>query len=316
MLVDYGQRHARELAQAILLCRKAKVDFQICDLSALKPLLSGSSQTDDSVAVPYGHYTADTMKLTIVPNRNAIMLSFAIGWAVSTGAKEVYYACHAGDHVVYPDCRPEFVEAMDKTAQVGSGVRVLAPFVHMSKTQILAQGLRQGVPYELTHSCYEGGAIACGRCGTCVERLEAFALNGATDPIPYRVDPFFAYLAGFFDGEGCIVSRTNTGVTGRILTVIISQNWSRILQDIKEIYGGSLHRHRNRKTSNLAITSQPAAERFLKDVLPYLHVKKDEASLALEIFKVKGNDPVNLITRERLHDMLKEVQVKRREDLG
>ncbi len=152
---------------------------------------SGSALTDD-VDVPHGHYAAENMAVTVVPNRNAIMLSIAYGVAVARGARIVAAAVHAGDHYVYPDCRPGFVEAFDRMqreAVEGFGdpsLCLYAPFVHKTKAEIVEIGAALGVPYEDTWSCYEGGEVHCGLCGTCNERKEAFRLAGVPDPTEYR----------------------------------------------------------------------------------------------------------------------------------
>lgn len=186
--VDYGQRHKKEIEFAKYHCRKLGIEHQVADLTGITHLLAGSSQTSPDVAVPDGHYAEESMKLTVVPNRNMIMLSVAIGWAVSQKAASVAYAAHAGDHAIYPDCRPEFAEAMNEAAQLADWhqVSLLRPFVQWSKADIAAEGQRLGVEFELTWSCYKGGLSHCGTCGTCVERREAFALAGITDPTLYQ----------------------------------------------------------------------------------------------------------------------------------
>ncbi len=184
--VDYGQRHRRELEAAESICRSIGVPYRLADLRSIRSLLAGSSQTDD-VAVPEGHYEEETMKLTVVPNRNMILLSLAIGWAVSLRFDAVAYAAHAGDHAIYPDCRPEFVEAVRRVAELCDWhrVRLEAPFVGMTKTDIVRLGAGLGVPFERTWSCYKGGERHCGRCGTCVERREAFHVAAVPDPTRY-----------------------------------------------------------------------------------------------------------------------------------
>jgi len=124
----------------------------------------------------------------VVPNRNMILLSLAIGHAVSRGAEAVWYGAHGGDHAIYPDCRPEFIEQMDRVARVANyeAVRVAAPFMHFTKGQILGEGLAMDLDYSRTWTCYNGRTRACGRCGACTERLEAFAAHGVTDPLPYE----------------------------------------------------------------------------------------------------------------------------------
>ncbi len=177
--VDYGQRHKKEISYAERCAKRLEAAFDVADISGIGRLLSGSALTDD-VEVPHGHYAAENMAVTVVPNRNAIMLSVAYGVAVARGAVLVACAVHAGDHYVYPDCRPGFVEAFDrmqKEAVEGFGdpsLRLHAPFVEKTKAQIVRIGAALGVPYEETWSCYEGGDLHCGLCGTCNERKEAF----------------------------------------------------------------------------------------------------------------------------------------------
>jgi 7-cyano-7-deazaguanine synthase len=188
---NYGQRHIKELDYARRCAERLGAAFDIMDLSSLGYLLKGSALTDD-IPVPHGHYAAPSMAITIVPNRNAIMLAVAYGVAVAEHAEVVAAGMHAGDHPVYPDCRPAFLEsfaAMQRVAVEGSGnpnLRLHAPFVGFNKTDIVALGARLRVPFEETWSCYEGGEVHCGRCGTCVERREAFELAGVSDPTTYR----------------------------------------------------------------------------------------------------------------------------------
>lgn len=186
LTVDYGQRHGRELHSARALseasCGSTSRHTEI-DLTSLK--LPGSSQTDESVPVPRGHYAAENMKLTVVPNRNMVLLSLAVAHAISLGADEVYYGAHAGDHDIYPDCRPEFVEAIQKAVALcdWSPAQVLAPFMTLDKAAILRLGHQLGVPYEKTWTCYEGKDRPCELCGACRERAEAWAEVGRTDPL-------------------------------------------------------------------------------------------------------------------------------------
>lgn len=188
LAIDYGQRHACELMAAGMLANLAQVKIERLDLTSLRHLLAGSSQTDASIAVPHGHYAEESMRQTVVPNRNMILLSVAIGWACSLKYDAVAYAAHAGDHTVYPDCRPAFCSALDAAAQLcdWNPVRILRPFVDLHKSEIVSLGWTLGVPYGLTYSCYEGRAIHCGRCGACTERREAFSLAGLLDPIQYE----------------------------------------------------------------------------------------------------------------------------------
>jgi 7-cyano-7-deazaguanine synthase len=187
--IDYGQRHNRELRAAQSICDGLGIEYRIADLTSIKPMLAGNSQTGE-IEVPKGHYTDETMKLTVVPNRNMIMLSIAIGWAVSLKYDMVLYAAHGGDHPIYPDCRLEFIEALQHAAALCDWhhVNIGAPFVEKTKTDLIRLGAELGVPFEKTWSCYEGREIHCGQCGTCVERREAFELAGVNDPTPYEHD--------------------------------------------------------------------------------------------------------------------------------
>lgn len=188
---DYGQRHRREVEFARQCASDLGAAFDLVDLRGAGKLLGGSALTDDSIAVPHGHYAAPSMSITVVPNRNAIFLTVAYGAAVAENAEIVATAVHGGDHFIYPDCRPEFInafDAMQKSAVAGCGhpdLHLHAPFVQKFKHDIVKTGTTLGVPYEKTWSCYEGGEIHCGQCGTCVERKEAFALAGVADPTTY-----------------------------------------------------------------------------------------------------------------------------------
>ena len=187
---DYGQRHKKELVFAARCAERLGVSHRIVAL----PSLGGSALTDD-VAVPDGHYAEETMKITVVPNRNAIMLAIAFGLAVEQKADAVGAAFHGGDHFIYPDCRPAFVEAfaaMQNAALEGMGaVQLVTPFLRGTKADIVVAGARAGVPFAETWSCYKGGARHCGRCGTCVERREAFELAGVSDPTAYEDKDFW-----------------------------------------------------------------------------------------------------------------------------
>ena len=187
---NYGQRHVRELEYAARCAGDLGAQHTIIDLSSITPLLSGSALTDN-IDVPEGHYAAPNMRLTVVPNRNAIMLAVAYAVAVAEGATVVATGVHAGDHPVYPDCRPDFIEAFDRMERyatdgyAASGLHLYAPFVNMTKAEIVALGAALFVPYADTWSCYKGGSAHCGVCGTCVERREAFQLAGVADPTIY-----------------------------------------------------------------------------------------------------------------------------------
>ena len=185
--VNYGQRHVRELEYAARITRAWGVRHEVADLSGIGRLLGGSSLTSSEIDVPEGHYEEESMKLTVVPNRNMIMLSVAAGWAIAEKCDSVSYAAHSGDHAVYPDCREEFADALDQTIQLADwhSVRLNRPFVGKTKAEIAKLGAELGVDFTQTWSCYQGGAVHCGRCGTCVERREAFYLAGLEDPTVY-----------------------------------------------------------------------------------------------------------------------------------
>lgn len=184
---DYGQRHVKELDNAKSICDNLNVNHKIIDISAINQLLAGSSLTDD-IEIPEGHYEAENMKSTVVPNRNMILLSLAVGYAVSVGASQVYYGAHSGDHAIYPDCRPEFVMKMNDVCQIANyeAVEIFSPYLHNTKSDILADGISMNLDYSQTWTCYNGRKNACGKCGACQERLEAFADNNLVDPLIYE----------------------------------------------------------------------------------------------------------------------------------
>ena len=187
--VNYGQRHSRELESAKAICAKLGVEHRIVDLSCLKPLLGGSSQTDDNVPVPHGHYAAENMRLTVVPNRNALMLSVAFAWAISLKYDAVAYAAHAGDHAVYPDCREEFTKPFAEAMWNADwhAVELKRPFIGITKADIARIGHSIGADEDMaaSYSCYEGKQAHCGLCGTCQERRSAFRDAGVPDLTNY-----------------------------------------------------------------------------------------------------------------------------------
>ncbi|MGO7961543.1 7-cyano-7-deazaguanine synthase QueC [Rhizobium leguminosarum] len=191
---DYGQRHRKELDFAARCASRLAVPHHIIDIASIGGHLSGSALTDN-VEVPDGHYAEQTMKATVVPNRNAIMLAIAFGLAAAQKADAVAVAVHGGDHFIYPDCRPGFIEAfqhMQNEALDGyASVKLLAPYVDVSKAAIVVDGEKHGTPFSETWSCYKGGELHCGRCGTCVERREAFHLAGVPDPTEYEDQDFW-----------------------------------------------------------------------------------------------------------------------------
>jgi 7-cyano-7-deazaguanine synthase len=184
---NYGQRHSKELHYAQKVCDELGIPHKVVDITAINQLILGSSLTDD-IEVAEGHYEEESMKSTMVPNRNMIMLSLAIGYAVSIRANAVYYGAHSGDHAIYPDCRPEFVKRMDAVSAIANyePIASRAPYHNSTKIEILGEGLGMGLNYSKSWTCYNGRERACGRCGSCTERLEAFAAFNLTDPLPYE----------------------------------------------------------------------------------------------------------------------------------
>ena len=187
--IDYGQRHENELKSSSEIAESLELKHEILRLPMLNNLLGGSALTDPSISLPEGHYAEDSMKATVVPNRNMILLSLAAGHAISLQFDTVAYAAHAGDHTIYPDCRPEFATAMDQALKLcdWNTVSLYRPFVQLSKHDLVRKGKELGVPFEKTWSCYAGNDKHCGKCGTCVERKEAFELVGLLDPTEYKV---------------------------------------------------------------------------------------------------------------------------------
>lgn len=184
---NYGQRHSKELTMAARTCEKFDLEYKIINLSDFGSLLSNNALTG-TIDMPEGHYADESMQQTVVPNRNMIMLSIAIGYTIDIGAKNVFYGAHAGDHDIYPDCRPEFVRAIQNVADLCHyyPVHVHAPYLNVTKADIVTGGLYLDVDYSLTWTCYAGREKACGKCGSCTERLEAFAMNDTIDPIKYE----------------------------------------------------------------------------------------------------------------------------------
>ena len=185
---DYGSNHnARELPFAELHCQRLGIEHIVIPLDFMHQYFH-SSLLDGDDAIPEGNYAEANMRSTVVPFRNGIMLAIAVGMAESRGLDCVMMANHSGDHTIYPDCRPAFVEAFDRTAQAGTfnGVRLVAPYTNLTKGQIAARGRELGIDYAETWSCYRGGEHHCGRCGTCVERKEALREAGIEDPTVYE----------------------------------------------------------------------------------------------------------------------------------
>ncbi len=189
---NYGQKHVKELAMAAWHANHFGIQHHIIDLTSITDLLESSALvSSSSEEVPEGHYAAENMKATVVPNRNMMMLAISSAIAVNFGAKFVLAGMHSGDHAIYPDCRPEFVDAFNKTVRTATegfsdpGFKVYTPYINVPKDDIVREGHRLNLPYEKTWSCYKGLANHCGLCGTCVERKEAFELAGVVDPTVY-----------------------------------------------------------------------------------------------------------------------------------
>lgn len=182
---DYGQRHRREVDSARKICELLNLPHRVIDISHLSGMLQSSSLTSDHISTPHGHYTKESMKKTVVPNRNAIMINIAAAYAVSQNIYALGLGVHAGDHYIYPDCRPDFIAEQEKTLSLANECefRLLTPFLNMNKAEIVARGQALGVPFESTWTCYEGGETPCQKCGSCVERIEAFAKNKLDDPL-------------------------------------------------------------------------------------------------------------------------------------
>lgn len=185
---NYGQKHVRELQMAKANAAACGVNHQIIDLPFISELFK-SDLLSSGGAIPEGHYEAENMKQTVVPNRNMIMASIAVGYGQSLGFQYLSLGVHAGDHAIYPDCRAEFIEAFKGAVELSdwNPFSIRAPFQRMTKVEILEMGLSlsPAVDYSTTWTCYKGEESACGVCGSCQERLAAFAACGMEDPLPY-----------------------------------------------------------------------------------------------------------------------------------
>jgi len=184
----YGSKHnPYENAAAAAVAAHYGAPYRLLDLSGV---MAGfrSDLLAAGGPVPEGHYEAESMRRTVVPGRNTIFAAVLLGLAQSEGAGEVWLGVHAGDHHIYPDCRPEWVDRMGAVMSAASegAVTCRAPFLHQTKEGILRYGQARAVPYRLTRTCYKDQPVACGRCGSCQERLAAFAALGAEDPLPYE----------------------------------------------------------------------------------------------------------------------------------
>lgn len=192
LTIAYGQRHNKEIIAARNVCEARDYNlllrWKYVDLSVLRNLLP--SALTGKGEIPLGHYEAESMKATVVPNRNMILLAVAGGYADGLGAKHVAYGAHFGDHAIYPDCREVFIQSCRQTIRLGTGwnedgVELHTPFSRMTKADVVKLGEKLNVPFERTWSCYEGKDVHCGVCGTCTERREAFQLAKVHDPTVY-----------------------------------------------------------------------------------------------------------------------------------
>jgi 7-cyano-7-deazaguanine synthase len=195
---DYGQKHEIELDYAARQCASLGVEHKIFDLSTIFGIemvnLGSQSSLISTNAVPEGHYGEESMKQTIVPNRNMVMLALATSAAVAWGADRIATGVHAGDHFIYPDCRPDFIWTMGEAIREGNdnvALHLDTPFLHRTKNDIAQMAFDLNVDIANTWSCYKGEEIHCGRCGTCVERLEAIASTGNEDPTVYADRDFW-----------------------------------------------------------------------------------------------------------------------------
>ena len=180
--IIYGQKHRREIESAELISNSLGLKTQVVDLSSISVLFGGSALTSKDIPIPEGYYTDKSMEATVVPNRNMVFLSLAAAYALTMRCKYVAYAAHSNDRAIYPDCRPEFVESAKETIKLGTEKIVLIdPFVNFTKADIVREGLKLGVPYKDTWSCYQGEEKPCLKCGTCREREEAFRINGVEE---------------------------------------------------------------------------------------------------------------------------------------
>jgi len=190
--VHYGQVHAKEMESALEVCGILDVRRTMVVMSMAHDFFGDCALTGrDSSAIPDGHYSDDTMRSTVVPFRNTILLALCAARATAIKAEVIAMAVHAGDHAIYPDCRPEFLSAMDRVLMCGDYKPLLldTPFLNYTKAQIVEVGVKCRAPMGFTWSCYKGGHVHCGTCGTCVERREAFIKAGVADPTEYFQTP-------------------------------------------------------------------------------------------------------------------------------
>ena len=184
---DYGQKHRKELRCAEQTCCKLGIKHSVISLDVLNAL-APSALTRKDWDVPEGHYADENMKQTVVPNRNMVMIALATSYAINKKAKYLFYGVHSGDHAIYPDCRPSFYNYMKEVIMRCDWHEIIlkAPYIMLDKGDIAIKGKKLKVDYSLTWTCYKGREKACGKCGSCVERLEAFEKAGIHDPLKYE----------------------------------------------------------------------------------------------------------------------------------
>ena len=185
----YGSKHEdKEVEAAVAVAGYFSVPHIIISLDFIHKYFTSALLASDARSIPEGHYEAENMRQTVVPARNSIMLTIASGIAASYGIDTVWIGVHGGDHAIYPDCRPAFIEAMGAVYHFAGNqpLNLDAPFLYHRKHDITLLGAGLGAPMHLSWSCYKGGEKHCGKCGTCVERKEAFALAKIPDPTIYE----------------------------------------------------------------------------------------------------------------------------------
>lgn len=184
---DYGQKHDRELECAKWQCDQLNISHEIISLDFMNQCFR-SSLLQSGDEIPEGHYENENMKSTVVPNRNMILISIAAGYAISHEIEDIFYGAHSGDHAIYPDCRPKFIQKLGATLKLcdWQNINLEAPFQDIDKTEIIKIGKTLNIDFAQTQTCYNGKNKACGKCGSCVERLEAFEKNKSKDPLKYK----------------------------------------------------------------------------------------------------------------------------------
>ena len=180
---DYGQKHSKEITFASKVCKENAIAHEVVNLE-LEKILSGSALVGTS-EIPKGNYDKEKMKQTVVPNRNMIMISVAASLAIKNKCEYLWYAAHAGDHEIYPDCRPEFISKLGEVLKICDYHEIVfeAPFKGMTKGEIVKEGLNMDLDYSKAWTCYEGKENPCGKCSACLERQNAFKINNIEDPL-------------------------------------------------------------------------------------------------------------------------------------